>query len=135
MKIDILPAQMVLEFLMQKFLAAVALSSMLQCCALVQNQQAVDAGPALIGKRRSEIMACAGTPDQIVKADGKEIAIYIVVGAARHLVSGAVLGRGQCTTSIVFEAGRVSAVSYAAADPGILAPLESCAQIVAGCLR
>jgi len=80
-------------------------------------------------------MACAGTPDQDIKAGGKEIATYNVAGAARYLVSGTVLGQGQCTTTITFEAGRVSSVNYISDDPGVLAPLESCALIVAGCLR
>ncbi|MGH6851833.1 MAG: hypothetical protein ACREDJ_01265 [Methylocella sp.] len=120
---------------MRKSNAALAAYFLIQGCALVENQQAIDAKSALIGRRRAEIMACAGIPDQVANADGKEIATYTVVGAARHLVSGTVLGNGQCTTSIVFEAGRVSAVRYTLEDPGILAPLESCAQIVAGCLR
>lgn len=121
--------------LMRKSNAAVALCFLFQGCALVQNQQAADASSALIGRRRAEIMACAGIPDRVTYADGKETATYIVFGAARHLVSGVPLGVGQCTTNIVFERGRVSDVSYIAEDPGILAPLESCAQIVAGCLR
>jgi hypothetical protein len=118
---------------MRKSKAALAICVLIQGCALVQNQQAIDATSALIGRRRAEIMACAGIPDKVAEADGKEIAIYTV--AARHVVSGTVLGQAQCTTTIVFEAGRVSAVNYISEDPGILAPLESCAEIVAGCLR
>jgi hypothetical protein len=120
---------------MRKSNAALALCLLIQGCALVRNQQANDAESALIGRRRAEIMACAGIPDKVIKTGGKEIASYMVLGATRHLVSGTVLGQGQCTMTIVFEASRVAAVSYTSEDPGILAPLESCAQIVAGCLR
>ena len=118
---------------MRKSHAALAICLLIQGCALVQNQQAIDANSALIGRRREEIIACAGIPNQVEQAGGKEIATYSV--AARHLVSEVVLGPSQCTVSIEFEAGRVSAVNYTLEDPGILAPLESCAEIVAGCLR
>jgi hypothetical protein len=134
-KLDIINSKFLWAVPMRKSKAALAICLLVQGCALVQNQQAIDATSALIGRRRAEIMACAGIPDQVTIADGKEIATYIVVGLARHLVSGTVLGQGQCTTTIVFDAGRVSAVNYESEDPGILAPLESCAQIVAGCLR
>lgn len=118
---------------MRKSHAALAIFLLIQGCALVQNQQAIDANSALIGRLREEIIACAGLPNQVEKAGGKEIATYSV--AARHLVSGVVLGPSQCTVSFEFEAGRVSAVNYTLEDPGIVAPLESCAEIVAGCLR
>jgi len=78
-------------------------------------------------------MTCAGIPNKVAKADGKETVTYSV--AARYLVSGVVLGLRNCTVSIVFEADRVSAVNYTLEVPGILAPLESCAEIIAGCLR
>ena len=65
-------------------------------------------------------MACAGIPDKVEKAGGKEIVTYSV--AARHLVSGVVLGPSQCIVSIEFERGRVSAVNYTLDDFGILAP-------------
>jgi len=118
---------------MRKSCAALILCLLIQACALVQNQQAIDAKSALIGRRRAEIMACAGIPDKVEKAGGKEIVTYSV--AARHLVSGVVLGPSQCIVSIEFERGRVSAVNYTLDDFGILAPGESCAEIVAGCLR
>lgn len=100
---------------------------------MVQNQQAIDAQSSLAGRRREEIMACAGIPVSDTKTSGKEVATYSV--ETRHTASGVVLGQARCTVSIVFEAGRVSAVNYEPADPGILAPLESCAEIIAGCLR
>jgi len=134
MKIGSIHSQILRAVLMRKYKAALAICLGIQGCALVQDQQAVEAG-GLVGRRREEIMACAGIPDQVVKADGKEIDTYLAVGAARHLVSGAVLGNGQCTATFVFEAGRVSAVHFTTAVPGILAPLESCGPIVAGCLR
>jgi hypothetical protein len=118
---------------MRKSHAALVLCLFVQACALVQNQQAIDAKSTLIGRRRAEIMACAGIPDKVEKAGGKEIATYSV--AARHLVSGVVLGPSQCTVNIEFERGRVLAVNYTSEDPGILAPLESCAEIIAGCLQ
>lgn len=77
-------------------------------------------------------MACAGIPDKVEKADGKEIATYSV--AARHLASGVVLGAANCTVSIVFEADRVLGVNYTVED-GVVAPLEACAEIVSACLR
>ncbi len=120
---------------MRKFNALVVLCLLIQGCALAKNQQAVDASSALIGRRRAEIMACAGIPDQVTQSNGKEIATYNVVGQWYHPVSGVVLGNGQCTANIVFDQGRVSSVSYVTEDPGILAPLESCALIIAGCLR
>lgn len=109
------------------------IQGLLQGCALVQNQQANDAESVLIGRRREEIMACAGVPNQDRTAGDKEIATYFV--AARHLASGIILGQPRCIVTIEFKARRVSSVTYALADPGILAPLESCAEIVAGCLR
>ncbi|HUZ91574.1 MAG TPA: hypothetical protein VMU78_06720 [Methylocella sp.] len=117
---------------MRKSNVALAICLLLQGCALVQNQQAIDASSLLIGRRRAAIMECAGIPEQVEKAGGKEIDIYW--GTARHLASGVVLGEANCNVSIVFEADRVVAVNYTAVDPGILAPLESCADIVAACL-
>jgi len=120
---------------MWKVQAALALCLAMPGCAIVKSQQSIDAGPALIGKGRAEIMACAGIPDYDTKEGQREIATYVVVGAARHLVSGAALGNGQCTTRITYEKGRVIAIDYTVEDPGVLSPLESCAQIIAGCLR
>ena len=112
---------------------ALAAGVVVQGCAFVRNQDAIDARTALIGKSRPEIMACAGIPNEDTKADGKEIATYSV--AARYSASGVVLGLRNCTVNIVFEAGRVAAVDYFVDDPGPLAPLESCAEIVSTCLR
>lgn len=78
-------------------------------------------------------MACAGIPDRVATTGSREIATYSA--AARHLLGGAVFGQGQCTVSFVFENGRVSAVNYPSEDAGSLTPLESCAEIVAACLR
>ena len=117
---------------MRKSNLALAICLLLQGCELVQDQQASDVSSLLVGRRRAAIMACAGIPDRVEKADGKEIDIYS--GAARHLASGVVLGEANCNVSIVFEADRVSAVSYTVVDPGVLAPLEACADIVAACL-
>jgi len=64
-------------------------------------------------------MACAGVPDTVEEAGDKEIAFYSV--AARYQASGVVLGTANCTVSIEFEAGRVSAVNYTVDDPGVLA--------------
>lgn len=117
----------------QKSYAALALCAALQGCALIQNEQAMEAESALIGRRRAEIMACAGIPDQVSTTGAKETATYSA--AARHLVGGAVFGQGQCTVSFVFENGRVSEVNYPSEDAGSLTPRESCAEIVAPCLR
>src|SRR5262245_165790 len=61
-----------------------------QGCAFVQNQDAIAARTALIGRSRPEIMACAGIPNEDTKAGTKEIATYSL--AARYLTSGVVLG-------------------------------------------
>lgn len=108
-------------------------SLLVQGCAFIQNQDAIDARLALIGRTRPEIMACAGIPNEDTKAGTKEIATYSV--AARYLTGGAILGLKNCTVSIVFEQGRVFSVDYIVDDPGPLAPLESCAEIVSVCLR
>ena len=112
---------------------ALAVGLLVQGCAFVRDQEAIDARSALLGRSRPEIMACAGIPNKDTKADGKEIATYSV--AARYTASGVVLGVRNCTVSIVFDAGLVSAVDYIVDDPGPLAPLESCAEIVSTCLR
>lgn len=112
---------------------ALAVGLLVQGCAFVRNQDAIDARTALIGRSRPEIMACAGIPNEVAKAGTKEIAIYSV--AARYLASGVVLGLKNCTVNIVFETGRVTAVDYFVDDPGPLAPLESCTEIVSTCLR
>jgi hypothetical protein len=113
--------------------AALAVVFLAQGCAFIQNQDAIDARTALIGRSRPEIMACAGIPNEDTKAGTKEIATYSL--AARYLTSGVVLGLRNCTVSIVFEKGLVSAVDYMVEDPGPLAPFESCAEIVSTCLR
>src|SRR2546430_1269116 len=118
---------------MRKSNTALAICLLVQGCALVRDQQAIDAKSALIGRTRPEVMACAGIPNNVAKSDGKEVDTYSV--AARYLVSGVVLGVRNCTVSIVFDEGRVSAVHYIVEDPGILAPFEECAEIVATCLR
>jgi hypothetical protein len=112
---------------------ALVVGLLVQGCAVVRNQDATDARTALIGRSRSEIMACAGIPNNDTKADGKEIATYSV--AARYSASGVVLGVRNCTVTIVFDAGLVSSVAYIVEDPGPLAPFESCAEIVSTCLR
>src|ERR1700730_10969688 len=113
--------------------AAWGLCLLFQGCALVQNEKAFDAKSALIGRSRPEIRACAGIPNEVATVGGKETDIYSV--AARYSASGVVLGLQNCTVSIVYEAGRVSAVKYELDDPGPFAPLESCADIVSICLR
>ncbi|HTV32355.1 MAG TPA: hypothetical protein VME69_04525 [Methylocella sp.] len=118
---------------MRKCSLALVLCLLVEACALVRNEQAVDASSELIGRRRAEIMACAGIPDQDETHGGREIATYSV--ANRHTASGVVLSVAECTVRIEFERGRVSNVSYTTLEPGVLAPLESCAEIVAGCLR
>jgi hypothetical protein len=117
---------------MRKSSAAFTLCLLVQGCALIQNQQAIDAKSALIGRRRPEVMACAGIPNKVAKSGTKEIVTYSV--AARYLVSGVVLGVRNCNVSIVFDEGRMSAVHYIIEDPSILAPFEECAEIVATCL-
>lgn len=112
---------------------ALALCLLVQGCAFLQNQDAIDARSALIGKTRPEIMSCAGIPNEDTKAGTTEIATYSV--AARFLTGDVVLGLKNCTVRIVFEQGRVSSVDYIVDDPGPLAPLESCAEIVSVCLR
>lgn len=104
-----------------------------QSCAVVENEKALDALSVLTGKSRTEIFACAGTPDWDALKDGKEFAAYSA--AARHTASGVVLGIQNCTVRFVFDAGRVSEVKYDVEDPGIMAPYESCAQIISTCLR
>src|SRR5262249_8834904 len=104
-----------------------------QSCALVENEKALDAQSALIGRSRAEIFACAGTPDQAALAGGSEFASYSA--AARYTASGVVLGIKNCTVTFIFDAGRVSEVKYVVDDPGIMAPYESCAEIVSTCLR
>jgi len=118
---------------MRKSNVALVICLLFQGCALNQNQKAIYAELELTGRRRAEIMACAGVPDTVEEAGDKEIAFYSV--AARYQASGVVLGTPNCTVSIEFEAGRVSAVNYTVDDPGVLAPLESCAEIVSACLR
>jgi len=118
---------------MQISKAAWGLCLLFQGCALVQNEKAFDAKSALIGRSRPEIRTCAGIPNKVVTAGGKEIDIYSV--AARYSASGVVLGLQNCTVSIVYEAGRVSAVNYEVEDPGPLAPRGSCADIVSICFR
>ncbi len=118
---------------MRKSEMALAVGLLVQGCAFVRDQDAVDARTALIGRSRPEIMACAGIPNNDTKAGTKEIATYSV--ADRFSASGVVLGQRNCTVSIVFEAGLVSAVDYFVEDPGPLAPWESCAEIVSTCLR
>ena len=113
--------------------AALVVGFLAQGCAFVQNQDAIDARTALIGRSRPEIMACAGIPNKVAKAGTKEIATYSV--ADRYSASGVVLGLKDCTVDIVFEAGRVASVDYFVEDPGPIAPLESCAEIVSTCLR
>jgi hypothetical protein len=51
------------------------------------------------------------------------------------LAGGTVLGLKNCNVRITFEHGLVSAVDYMVEDPGPLAPLEACAEIVSACLR
>jgi hypothetical protein len=118
---------------MGKLNLALAICLLSQGCALVQNEQAIDASSSLIGRRRAAIMECAGIPDKVEQAGDKEIDMYSA--AARHFASGVVLGEANCTVSIAFEADRVFSVNYMAENPGVLAPLESCAEIVAACLR
>ena len=118
---------------MRKYFLALILCFLIEACALVQNQQAVDASSELIGRRRAEIMACAGIPDHDESHGEREIATYWV--ANRHNTAGGILSVAECTVQIEFERGRVSNVSYSTLEPGVLAPLESCAEIVSGCLR
>jgi hypothetical protein len=113
--------------------AALAVGLLVQGCALAENQDAIDARLALIGRSRPEIMACAGIPNEDTKAGTEEIATYSV--AARYTASGVVMGLKNCTVTIVFDNGLVSAVDYVVDDPGALAPFESCADIVSVCLR
>jgi hypothetical protein len=111
----------------------VAVSSLIEGCALVENEQAISAQSALIGRSRSEIVACAGIPDETERVHGTETAVYSA--AARYSAGGTILGLKNCTVRITFEAGRVSAIDYFVDDPGPLAPLEECAEIVSACLR
>ncbi len=102
-------------------------------CAVVENEQAITAQSALLGRSRPEIMACAGIPDETAAIRGVEMVLYSA--AARYAAGGTVLGLQNCTVRITFTAGRVTAVDYLAGDPGPLAPLEACAKIVSACLR
>ena len=104
-----------------------------QSCAVIENEKALDALSVLIGRSRTEIFACAGIPDQDDLKGGREFAAYSA--AARHTASGVVLGIQNCTVMFVFDAGRVAEVKYDVEDPGIMAPYESCADIVSTCLR
>jgi hypothetical protein len=113
--------------------AALAVGLLAQGCAFAENQDAIDARSALIGRSRPEIMACAGIPTEDTRAGTQEIATYSV--AARYTASGVVMGLKNCTVTIVFDKGLVSAVDYVVEDPGALAPFESCADIVSVCLR
>jgi pectin methylesterase-like acyl-CoA thioesterase len=118
---------------MRILIIALAGDLLVQGCASIQNREAIDARTALIGRSRPEIMACAGIPNKVAKAGTKEIATYSV--ADRYSASGVVLGQKDCTVNIVLEAGRVASVDYFVEDPGPIAPLESCAEIVSTCLR
>jgi len=102
-------------------------------CAFVANEQAITAQSALFGRSRPEIMACVGIPNETATIRGIETALYSA--AARYAAGGTVLGLKNCTVRITFMAGRVSAVDYIVDDPGPLAPLEACAEIVSACLR
>lgn len=110
-----------------------AMGFFLEGCAIVENEQAISAKSLLIGRSRSEIMACAGIPDETVRNHGTETAFYSA--AARYSAGATVLGLKNCNVQFTFEAGVVSAVDYMVEDPGPFAPLEACAEIVSACLR
>ncbi len=113
--------------------AGLAICFLFEGCAFVENEQAINAQSALFGRSRPEIMACAGIPDETATIRGVETALYSA--AARYAAGGTVLGLKNCTVRITFVAGRVSSVDYIVDDPGPLAPLEACAEIVSACLR
>jgi len=110
-----------------------AICLLLDGCAVVEHEQAINAKWALIGRSRPEIMACAGIPNETQTNHGTETAVYSA--AARYATGGTVLGLKNCTVLITFVSGRVSGVDYIVDDPGLIAPLEVCAEIVSTCLR
>src|SRR5262249_3280644 len=80
-----------------------AMGFFLEGCAIVENEQAINAKSLLIGRSRSEIMACAGIPDETARNHGTETAFYSA--AARYSAGATILGLQNCNFHFRFEAG------------------------------
>jgi hypothetical protein len=113
-------------------------------CILMDQQAATTAKTALVGKSKSEILACAGIPNQTYRDGSTEYLAYAGSGNVRMsatanqtfgttIYSGA-SRQSQCVVSIAIQDGTVAAVTYRSTGGAITAPDEACGQIVKGCL-
>lgn len=117
-------------------LGAVALTG----CVYVEQGNATKGKTALVGKTRSQILACAGVPNETYKNGSSDYFAYDGTGRTRismvpvggNMIAG--VGRqSQCTVTLGFKGDRVATVNYRAGG-GLLTPEEACGPIVKSCL-
>jgi hypothetical protein len=113
-------------------------------CILVNQQMAETAKTALVGKSRSQILACAGIPNQTFRDGATEYMAYYGSGNVRTHGSGFVEGnsiiysggsrQAQCVVNIAIRNDYVSDVNYRSSGGAITAPDEACGIVLRGCL-
>ena len=124
-------------------LSAIA-AVLLAGCIFERSQEAKEARTALIGKSRSEILACAGQPRSTVK-DGPIEAFVYFTGTPNYdrlldikptdaqQVTGTNLPK-DCRVRIIFRNDVVEKVDYSGNTGGLFSRGEACASVVRGCL-
>lgn len=115
-------------------------------CMVIDQETATQGKTKLVGKSRSEILACAGVPNATFRNGPTEYFAYGASGRAHSGGSAMYLGNGmftthgssrqaQCVVTIAFQGNRVAAVNYRSSGGAIIAPDEACGSVVRGCLR
>lgn len=130
-----------------RFWTIPAAAILLAGCALERATTATQARDALVGKSKSEILACAGAPDRERREGDWEYLSYLRVehpsggelpGEARRenpALAKAFADRRYCEVTFVLHDGRVQRLGYAGNTGGLLTQGEQCGYIVEPCVE
>lgn len=130
---------------MKKPVIVATLLAVLSGCVLVGQEAAEKGKTALIGKTKSELLACAGIPGATYQDGGTEYLAYAGTGNYRRPGTTTYLGNGvfmhagggnntSCIVTLALRNNRVAAVNYRSSGGALIAPDEACGLVVKSCL-
>ncbi|MDJ0948703.1 MAG: hypothetical protein QNJ94_07265 [Alphaproteobacteria bacterium] len=126
--------------------ALALLPLLLAGCALWRIGDAKQAQSDLVGKRKAEILACAGKPDRTRQEGEFEYLTYLRFAspegelASRRSLDNTALQlalekKRYCEATFVIRGDRVQGLRYAGRTGGLVTQGEQCGFIVAPCLK
>lgn len=131
--------------MLKRAVAAFCVAVSLTGCIFVAQDQANKGKTALVGKSRSQILACAGIPNATFRDGGTEFFAYAASGMRREDGDISYVGNGvfltssatmqaQCIVTLSLRGGVVASVNYRSSGGAITAPDEACGYVVRSCL-